>query len=80
MLPDVRDAATRQREAELRTCLDLLGYELRRSPLQDLKHPAFDGYMIVDRRQHVVVAGYEPFAFSLDLNGVADWLRTTDMK
>jgi hypothetical protein len=31
--------------------------------------------MIVDARQHVVVAGYEPFAFSLDLDGVADWLR-----
>ena len=80
MLPDVRDTATRQREAELRKRLELLGYELRRSPLQDLKHPAYDGYMIVDRRQHFVVAGYEPFAFSLDLSGVADWVRTKDMK
>jgi hypothetical protein len=27
-------------------------------------------------QRHVVVVGYEPFAFSLDLDGVADWLRT----
>jgi len=36
--------------------------------------------MIVDTRQHLAVAGYDPFAFSLDLNGVADWLRATQMK
>jgi hypothetical protein len=31
--------------------------------------------MIVDMRRHIVVAGYDPFDFSLDLDGVADWLR-----
>lgn len=35
-------------EAELRRRLHLLGYELRRSPVQDAKHPAYGGYMIVD--------------------------------
>jgi len=67
-------------EVELRRRLHLLGYELRRSPVQDPKHPAYGGYMIVDARQHLVVAGYEPFAFSLNLGGVADWLRATEMK
>ena len=67
-------------EVQLRRRLRGLGYELRPSPVQDPKHPAYRGYMIIDTRQHLVVAGYEPFAFSLDLNGVADWLRTTEMK
>ena len=72
---DVMAVIAMAQEAELRTRLHLLGYELRRSPVRDPKHPAYGGYMIVDARQHVVVAGYEPFAFSLDLDGVADWLR-----
>jgi hypothetical protein len=76
MLPDTRDRATQEREAALRERLHRLGYELRRSPVRDTKHPACNGYMIVDIRQHFVVAGYEPLAFSLDLDGVADWLRT----
>ena len=67
-------------EVELPRRLHLLGYELRRSPVQDAKHPAYGGYMIVDTQQHLVVAGYDPFAFSLDLDGVANWLRTTEMK
>lgn len=67
-------------EVELRRRLQLLGYELRRSPVRDPKHPAYGGYMIIDARQHLVVAGYEPFAFSLDSEGVADWLRATEMK
>ena len=69
-----------EQELQVRRRLHLLGYELRRSPVPDPKHPAYGGYMIVDTRQHLVVAGYEPFAFSLDLNGVADWLRATEMK
>jgi hypothetical protein len=36
--------------------------------------------MIVDRSSHIVVAGYEPFAFSIDLDGVADWLKATTAK
>lgn len=64
-------------EVELRRRLALEGYELRPSPVLDPKHPAYGGYMIVDARQHVVIAGYEPFAFSLDLQAVADWLKTT---
>ena len=67
-------------EAELRRRLQLLGYELRRSPVTDRKHPAYAGYMIVDTARHVVVAGYDPFAFSLDLDGVEDWLKTTTAK
>jgi hypothetical protein len=35
--------------------------------------------MIVDTH-NIWWEGYEPFAFSLDLDGVADWLRTTEMK
>lgn len=65
MMPDTRDGATQEREAELRQRLREHRYELRRSP----EHPAYGGYMIVDAQRHVVVAGYEPFAFSLDLNG-----------
>lgn len=64
------------REAELRQRLDGLGYELRRSPVQDPLHPAYRRYMIVDRPRHIVVAGYDPFDFSIDLDGVADWLKT----
>jgi len=64
MMPDTRDAVTQQREAELRQRLHLLGYELRRSPVQNPEHPACGGYMIVDTKRHVVVAGYEPFAFA----------------
>ena len=67
-------------EVELRRRLQLLGYELRRSPVTDAKHPAYGGYIIVDAREHLVVAGYEPFAFSLDLQAVADWLRTTRLR
>jgi len=33
--------------------------------------------MIVDDTQHIVVAGYDPFDFSLDLDGVANWLKAT---
>jgi len=80
MLPDTRDRATQEREAELRQRLHVLGYELRRSPLQDPTHLAYGRYMIVDRSSHIVVAGYEPFAFSIDLDGVADWLKTTTAK
>jgi hypothetical protein len=79
MMPDTRDGATQEREAELRQRLHLHRYELRRSPVQNPEHPAYAGYMIVDAQRHVVVAGYEPFAFSLDLNGIADWLRTFQM-
>lgn len=71
------DARTQTREAELRSRLHELGYELRSSQMQDPKHPAYDHYMIVDTKQHVVLAGYEPYAFSLDLDEVADWVRTT---
>ena len=65
------------REAQLRTRLRRLGCELRRSPVQDQAHPAYGGYMIVDATQHIVVAGYDPFDFSLDLDGVTDWLKAT---
>ena len=68
------------RETQLRSRLALLGYELRRSPVQDPRHPAYGGYEIVDAKQHIVLAGYDPFAFSLDLDGVADWLSTTTGK
>jgi hypothetical protein len=73
-------AIATEQEVELRRRLHLLGYELRPSPVRDPKHPAYGGYMIADTRRHLVVAGYEPFAFSLDLDGVADWLRAADMK
>ena len=43
-------------EVQLRRRLRGLGYELRPSPVQDPKHPAYRGYMIVDIRQHLVVA------------------------
>lgn len=76
MMPDIRDRAVQKREAELRQGLNLLGFQLRRSPVQNPAHPAHAGYMIVNTAQHIVVAGYEPFAYSLDLDGVADWLRT----
>ena len=36
--------------------------------------------MIVDTHNSWWWGRYEPFAFSLDLDGVADWLRTTEMK
>ena len=36
------------REAQLRTRLRWLGYELPRSPVQDRAHPAYGGYMIAD--------------------------------
>jgi hypothetical protein len=48
--------------------------------VQDPRYPAYGGYEIVDAKQHIVLAGYDPFAFSLDLDGVADWLRTTTGK
>lgn len=77
MMPDTRDRATQEREGELRQRLHLIGYELRRSPVQNPSHPAYGRYMIVDLPQHIVVAGYDPFDFSIDLDGVADWLKTT---
>jgi len=64
MMRDTRDEAKQEREAELRQRLRSHGYELRRSPVQDPQHPAYGGYMIVDANRHVIVAGYEPFAFS----------------
>jgi len=76
-MADTRDRPALEREAELRQRLNLLGYELRRSPVRDPAHPAYRRYMIVDRRRHIVVAGYDPFDFSMDLEGVADWLKTT---
>ena len=68
--------ATQPRELELREDVHKLGYDLRRSPVDDPAHPAYDHYMIVDNAHHLVVAGYEPFDFSLDLDGVADWVKT----
>jgi hypothetical protein len=72
------DIVTAGREADLRREVARLGYELRRSPVSDPAHPACGHYMIVDKPQHVVVAGYEPFAYSLDLDGVADWLKSVE--
>lgn len=63
------------REAEICARLRLLGYELRQSPVDDEAHPAHGRYMIVDARRHIFVAGYDPFDFSLDLDGVVDWLK-----
>ena len=77
MVPDTRDRATQVREAELRERLHALNYQLRRSPVCDRAHPAYGRYMIVDLRRHIVVAGYDPFDFAMDLDGVADWLKTT---
>ena len=72
MVTDTRDRATQDREAELRRRLQALDYELRRSPVHDPAHPAYGRYMIVDLPLHTVVAGYDPFDFSIDLDGVAD--------
>jgi hypothetical protein len=59
----------------MRERLGRRGYELRRAPLWHRTHPACGGYMIVKSTEKMIVAGYEPFAFSLDLDAVADWLR-----
>lgn len=80
MLHDSRDRTTQTREEELRKRAHRFGYDLRRSPAPDPLHPSYGRYMIVDGTRHVVVAGYEPFAFSLDLDGVEDWLKTAAPK
>ncbi|MEW5965038.1 MAG: hypothetical protein AB1749_15940 [Pseudomonadota bacterium] len=75
MKPDFRDSATQTREAELRERVHRLGFELRRSPVSDPSHPSYGRYEIVDAPHHIVVAGYDPFAFSLDLDAVAEWVN-----
>jgi hypothetical protein len=60
------------REEEIRERLRQRGYDLRRAPMWGLP---YGGYMIVNSAENVIVAGYEPFAFSLDLEGVSNWLQ-----
>jgi hypothetical protein len=63
------------REAEIRERLRQRGYDLRRAPMWGRTRSPYGGYMIVNSAENVIVAGYEPFAFSLDLEGVSNWLQ-----
>ena len=72
MVPDTRDRATQVQEAELRERLHALNYQLRRSPVRS-SPPGLRTLL----PRHIVVTGYDPFDFAMDLDGVADWLKTT---
>lgn len=62
------------KEAKLRRLANGMGLTLTKSRSRSPELPGYCGYMIVDQRANFVVAGADPFAFSVDLDEVCNWL------
>jgi hypothetical protein len=62
------------RERRARDRVARLGYQLKKSRGRDCRQPNYGGFMIVDPEHNWVVAGGDPFVFSLDLADVEAWL------
>ena len=64
-------------ENRLRRIAERRGWRLEKSRRRDPNAVDFGGYMLVDDMKNAVIAGGDPFAYSLDLSQVEDWLATT---
>ena len=62
-------------ENRVRRALSRRGLILSKTRRRDPKARDFDGYMIIDADTNSVVAGGTPFAFSMSLFDVEEWLK-----
>lgn len=64
------------RENRLRRMAERQGLALRKSRRRDPNALAYGLFMVIEPKANVIVAGSSEIGFSLDLDGVEDWLST----
>jgi hypothetical protein len=67
-------------EADLEAWAARLGLVLQRDPAGYPGRPDEHGYRLLNRRTNVIVAGAPPWDYTLDLEEVADELRTRERR
>ena len=67
-------------EADLASRAACLGLVLQRDPAGYPGRPDEHGYRLINRRTNVVVAGASPWDYTLDLEEIADELKTRERR
>lgn len=64
----------KREEDRLRSALARRGYLLRKNRRRTPEVYGYGGYMIINARYNAIVAGGNPWPYSLTLDEVAEWL------